>query len=244
MIIKKNRRKAFRSTAYVANAVAFDGSTYLARAAYTGAPTTSKVGTWSVWFKNTGADGNYRIITDNVNNAVRIILGNDNKIVAAPRNATSTNLADCRSSTTTVSSTTWHHFIASFKTNATTFLKCYLNGLDVTSAFTIVDDYVNYSATGNTVGSKTDGTLKWVGAIAELYIDSSSSLDITSATVRGYFRNETTGKPVDLAAQIALGNIPNPIVLLNKPYGTFHQNSGTGGDFLVAAGALTDGGTI
>lgn len=246
MIYLPHRRKAFQSTAYVANTAAFDGSTYLARGGgLTGAPSTSKVFTLSLWFNGYGSsDSATNWLLSQADDGFMISRFANNKILLECNNSSSVNLDTMQSSNQLLANSGWHHILYSFKADSTRFAKLYVDGIDRTSDTIGADGYIDFVSTNHYVGTNKYRNSHFVGKLAEIYINFSNQLDITDAAVRELFRISSTGKPANIPANIASSALPNPIIYLNKPYGTFHQNAGTGGDFSVAAGALTDGGTI
>lgn len=233
-------RSAFRVApvaGYAAQAVHFDGATWLVNAAL--ASSDNGDASFALFYKDDSSPANSPIywISDPSNCAGAYLgFGNaQNNAQAAFADATCNQIF---SSGFASSEDVWHSVIAS--TDGTT-LKVYLDDVSVGGAVTgsITTSFFNGLALW--VGS--DGTHALVGDMADLWIAPGVSLltagDIPLATRRKFV--DAGGKPVSLGSDGSLPTGTVPAVFLSASSGnaaSFATNRGTGGAF-TTTGTLT-----
>lgn len=226
--------------------VHFDGSTYLTDTAI--AAVAGSQGILSYWINTTDIGGNRFIFRLNTIPAFNCNYGSAGAgtIEIFMTDATGTSSFSIDTSTT-MNSGSWINILASWDTNFSAGNKkmnLYFN--DVAASFSKNDTSaafnIGYADTSHSVGASNSGSLKITADIAELYYAPDQYLDFTIASNRRKFI--TAGaRPVDLGATGTLPTGSQPQHYLSVRTGgvasDFLTNRGSGGNFSVAAGALT-----
>lgn len=102
----------------------------------------------------------------------------------------------------------WHHLLWSWDADAGRY-QIWVNNTEVLGTYDIAAPLgLNDTITRASVGSETSGGNKWIGSIAEVWISTTQSLDISDADNRAKFIS--AGAPVDLGAtgQLPTGTQP------------------------------------
>jgi hypothetical protein len=225
----------------VVNAVAFDGSTYLLRSgALTGAVPGKKL-TISFWFRSDAGDGTTRDILNSTGGALRIFQDSSNRIDVRAENAGGTVVLRYHTGNVVTApvGSGWHHMVMSAdlgQAAAPGTARILIDG-SVGQPATHTNDNMALDAADFSLGAALAGTPAFTGGLAELWIGA-VHLDLTSPTNLRRFR--IAGKPARLGANGELVTGSPPLVYMPNPAATFGDNAGLGGDFTVAAGALTD----
>lgn len=225
----------------------FDGTNdYMLRGGGLTDAADAATGSFSCWFRLDGGDGTAMRIFRSTSGTVNISRNSSNKISLSVTNAAGTSTLSCVSSTSFTTSATWRHIAASWNTNAASSsktLNLYVDGTDekTSTSDTAAAFTVDYTTAEWAVGSATDATEKWNGALAELWFLTSSTVDFTTSAQRLKFRT-AAGKAVSLGAD---GSTPTGSRALVYLRGTstvatdFLENWGTGGDFVIHGGGIT-----
>ena len=223
------------------SAIHFNGSTYIHRnAALTGA-VRGYQGTLSFWHKIAAAN-----ISDDMYFA-------DGGSVEPYRSSTSgfgigiltydqSTSFSVASTINFISADAWHHLLVSWDTNHASGSKVYSFIYDGSSygSVTVYDDYPafidGYDFHDFSVGAGVGGWTKATCDIAEFYLNT-----VTAITDVTKFRNASTGKPVNLGNDGSLPTGAPPMIYLSATAtaNDFLTNHGVGGNFIVAAGALS-----
>lgn len=214
------------------DAADFDGTDYLSKGAgFTGNGTNSGSGILSFWIDMQTAGTvtlfeGYNLTSDNV--VFKLVLSNSGgNMTFQYTNGLS------GSSSTTIATGAWHHFIHDFASGA-----AYLDGVSVgpfgtgTISYSTINRW--YVMANESAGQIADG------AMAELYFAPTQSIDLSVAANRERWRS-STGKPVNLGSTGSTPTGTAPIVYLHLDDGetanNFAINRGTGGN-LTVTGAL------
>lgn len=214
-----------------ANAVHFDGSTYLTKASTLIASGSSK-GIFSAWIKPSAGDGAVRQLVKHTSTAqVKIFLSGIDRIDFILDNSSDVNLLTLANTTTDITSSSgWVHILASWDVSAT-YAKLLINGSDETSATTDTSGTINYPATGITYFSADTGASPFTGDAAEMYFNMAESIDLTVGGNVSKFISG--GKPVSLGADGSTPTGTAPAVYLGNSASTWQNNLGMGGNFSV-----------
>jgi hypothetical protein len=226
------------SSAYTANAVRFDGTNdCLVRGGGLTGAADSKMILISFWVKFMGGDGNTQRIVYPTGEPWDLRRETSNKVrfLAA-------GIADFQTvSTGFVASMSWTHVLIALDT-ATAAGHLYVNDAsDYALTGSITDATLDHTPTDWTIGAQPGPSLFLDAEVADLYVAPGQYLDISNSTNRRKFIS-AGGKPVDLGSDGSTPTGVAPLIFLKNPFGTFHENEGTGGDFTVT-GALTAAGS-
>jgi hypothetical protein len=234
---------------YIANAVNFDGANdYLTRGADLTGQANSNFALVSFWFNMNGSNGvQQRMFGDNGGPNIHLNRDVNNKFVAIFINSAQT-LNTWALVTTPQYSTTvnpgWHHVLISID-GGTGRRQIYIDdAVPALTTSTINAGNIGWNQAGITdwaIGAVTNGSQKSIMDIAEFYINSAASLDLSVETNRRKFI-DASGKPVDLGSDGSTPTGTSPILFLSGPTVGWHTNKGTGGGF-TENGALTTAST-
>jgi hypothetical protein len=223
---------------YSANAVRFDGSNdYLLRGAGLTSASDSKVGILSFWFQFQGGDGTELTILSGAATTVQIIRNSSNKIRLVLQNSGFAFGWDASTSTSYTADGTWHHFLASWNVG-TSAGWIYVDDAADLSEVTNTDQDVEWTQSDWGIGSRTGASDKLNAEIADLYLNTATSLDLSSSANRRKFI-DAEDLPVDLEDDGSGPTGSAPIIYLSGATATWHTNKGGGGGF-TESGALTD----
>jgi hypothetical protein len=230
---------------YTAEGVVFNGSTSLQRGASMGGADT-KFGTCSFWLWMKGGNGSGQTICFNsVSGTNRLAItrtsGNAINIFARDTgNATVLNMSTTGVSFTT-SDTAYRHVILSWDLNAGTG-KIYVDGVDRTTGAPAAGNAIDYTGSDFWFGENGSGGARLNGWIADFYLNLATAVDLTNSTELEKFRS-AGGAPVDLGATGATPTGSQPRHFLHGPAASFTTNAGSGGNFTVFTGSVTDAAT-
>ena len=228
----------------------FDGTDdYLNRAsAFVGAA-VGKQGMLSVWFRMLADDGVASVLFASTApiagtvllqrtaaNQLRLILFNADGVTAAfdVTNTTGTYTADGL----------WHNYLASWNANTTT-IQVRIDGVSTSLTDNVARNNTNidYVATTWRIAANTALTVFVNVDLDQLYFNQATNLDLaTASNLAKFWTNEgnPSGKPVDLGATGANPTGSQPLVYLRGPGDTIATNLGSGGNFTVTGGGLTN----
>ena len=213
---------------YRVPAVKYDGTNdYLAPD--TDIQTASNVGLCSFWFRLDGGDGSAMELADG---SLGIIAGDSFKIRRNTSNKMSfvwnipfSTSNSFESSTSFITSSVWHHCMASWDSNVAQHL--YIDGANelnsIESTGTQTPIGVENLFASDTASNKYDG------AIAQFYL-TDEYLDLSIAANRLKFYDSDV---VDLGDDGSTPTGTQPLVLLNLPYNLVGNNLGSGTDFTI-----------
>lgn len=137
----------------------------------------------------------------------------------------------------------WQHILFAWDVQGANFALGRLNGLVAPgdpAPVALSDATLKYTADEHRLFGTLTGAQPFNGDIAQFYFNNKETLDIrVPANLRKFI--DLHGFPVDMGANGELVTGTSPIIFLNNPAATFHQNLGTGGDFVSIGGAPTTG---
>lgn len=156
-------------------------------------------------------------------------------------NAANTTILDVSASTGQITAGVgYKHIACSFDMSDTAKRHIYIDDVsDLATVTTYTDDTIDFTQGDWCVGAKASNSEWFNGDIAEMWFMQGVYMDLSAEPNRRRFITADR-KPVDLGL---LGEKPTgarPILYLRKPFGSFHQNLGSGGDFTVA-GTIAEG---
>lgn len=227
---------------YKANAVHYDGSSYLrTTSALTGAVGGTQ-GTLSIWLKPTSNGTPIFVIGSNLSVQLVINSNSPNVVQCAVRTTGGTGVGQVNSGTSGIAApaAAWHSIICSWDSSIPT-AKFILDGVDVTSSLYGAGT-IGWNASGCAVAafSSNPGNAKYEGDMSELFVDQ-RYIDLSISSNVAKFRN-ATGKPAFLGINGERVFGTAPLVYLPNPAATVNVNQGSGGDFTIT-GSLTQAST-
>lgn len=216
---------------YTPNKTNYDGSTnWLNRgAALTGAADGSQ-GIFFGCITLNGGDASTQIIMTGATGFVTIARGATNKFsVQVSDSGAKTLLAPSLTSYT--ASATRHTLLMAWDTNFSAgnkILQMYIDDINdigsITDASTAFN--VQYTTSDVGIGATSGGLLKTTACMSDVYLCSTTTLDLSVTANRRKFVN-ATNKPVNLLTSGA----PTGIIYQKNPAASVGTNSGTGGNF-------------
>lgn len=217
-------------------AVTFDGTNdYLTRGADLTGNANSKLVTGSFWWRMNSAIG--AMLFQSESDSFRVFLSAPTYelYIDAKDNG---GLRDLEvQSSGGYNDTSWHHALFSFDMSDTSKRHLYIDDVDVLSVTTYSNDLLDFTRADHAVGAKTDGSAKFNGDMAEIWLNFGGYIDFATVTNRRKFIS-ANGKPVDLNSD-GSGPIGSaPFVYLSGAVASWHTNDGSGGGF-TENGALT-----
>ena len=222
---------------YSANAVRFDGNDYLLRGAGLTSASDSKVGILSFWFQFQGGDGVEQAIISGAATTVQIVKTAANKIRMILQNSGFAFGWDASTSTAYTADGNWHHFLASWNVG-TSAGWIYVDDSSDLSEASNTDQDVEWTQSDWGIGAHTGAGAKLNCEIADLYLNTATSLNLSTTSNRRKFI-DGDGKPVSLGIDGSEPTSAAPLIFLSNPTATFQNNLGSGGNF-NENGALTD----
>lgn len=232
------------ATPYLIDSAKFDGTTnYLTRGAGLTGISNGKQFTFGCWFRLDGGNAaempflaGARALASGTTD-FEIYRDTANKISVAANNGalTQTILVGSTSSTFT-SGATWHELLMSVDMANSAGSLIYVDDADAGFTGTsFVNDVLRFTNADWSIGALADGTLKFNGALVDLWFNT-SWIDLTVTANRRKFRN-SVGKPIPLGTtgQFPTGSSPFVFDHLTKGANAsnFGTNLGTGGGWTI-----------
>ncbi len=237
------------TTSYAAQAVHFDGSTYLSTASLT---TTNNgffsFSWWGVYTNDGTNDSDFAVDPVGIANdafAVTMDGVNDGQTSYIFADTAGTKFLTAESAVGAVSFGTWHHICGAVSTNLSAGSKIALLLCDGVSIATTVTDvstaFVN-DVNGRPFFVGHDNATTILGDRADIWIAPGQFVDFSDAAVLAKFR--TVGnRPVFLGATGSIPTGTSPAIFFSGNAATFATNKGTGGAF-ITTGTLTNAGFV
>ena len=225
------------SSTYTANAVDNNDAVYGYASSYTGGPAAGKTGTISFWvyFDYTPIDTTAEVFFEamDAGGGTRWFIRKQSsqQILWQLRNSSNTNILVFTSVNGVFSAQTWHHVLLSWDLAATT-RHVYIDGSAVTQASGSITNDTVPAIVEISVAARTTGADVGNFNLSDFFADEVYR-DITQAANRGLFRDEVTGKPVNLSG------LGTPHLLLTGDETNFFTNNGTGSNLTETGGSLT-----
>ena len=140
------------------------------------------------------------------------------------------------SATPTINLSVWHTLIISADTRFSNQMSCYINGINVPLVWLErIGVPILFDFPEATIGENS--TFELIGDYGFMYLNNHYT-DFSDKLERlKYF--DIFGYPTDIKQEIALGNVPDPLVLmLMENQNDYGINSGTGGNFVTQGGYI------
>lgn len=223
---------------YIANAVAFDSSTYLDRDAAMTGLTDGNTFTVSFWVKRSGLS-THTIFGSEDGNDFSVAIDPDagatpNRMQGVFRNSSGVTLLRFTSSLI-FNISTWYHVLMSFDLSDTGKRHIYVNNaVDSPSYATYIDDNIQWSDSDFRVGRGNTANL--TGDMADFWFDN-SYIDLSIEAKRRKFIS-ADGKPVRMGSAGKNPTGASPIIFNSGATDNWHINKATGGGF-TENGTLT-----
>lgn len=199
-----------------------------------------KQGTFSAWIKKNGNDGATNALlfnTASVNQGIAIRVNTNNNLSIVAANAANTIILSFTvgAAGALLSSTVWHHLLASWNLAVPGAIHGYIDDVNVAGALTtFTDDTIDYTKANFAIGSTTAAASRLNADLCELFFHN-TYIDLSIIANRRKFRDQY-GRPVYLGAD---GSRPLGVQpLIYAPNGDASTNLGSGGNF-TTTGALT-----
>lgn len=230
----------YSAIGYRPSAVLFDGSSYLARAALSGAA-NSKKGTFSAWLRPDADGAEMKIFNGRQIGAgdgtFLVSRGASNRlsILASGENSTAVRLLIHTTQTDIVAANGWRHMAASWDMVDTGKRHFILDGVEDISVDTWADYALDYTLDTWNVGRDTFYTSQtWQGGLADVIWWPGVYVDLSvAANLKAFYRNG----PVSPSRALAL--LGAPIVDFRGDLPGWKTNKGSGGAF-TETGTLTE----
>jgi hypothetical protein len=225
----------------------FDGTNdYMTRGAALTGIADGKKGILSVWIRIDGGDGTNRniLVSQGLNGKLNLTLSSSNVFDLQARNAADTRILRLLSSNTYTAGATWRNILASWDLGTAGARWLYVTDVDDTSVATFTNDTIAYTTPTNwAVGADTGGSGKLNACLAEFYLNTAESLDLSVTANRRKFIG-ATGKAINLGVDGSTPTGTAPIAYFHlaaaETPADFATNRGTGGNFTIT-GTLTTG---
>jgi len=222
---------------YNPNAVNFDGTNdYLTRGAdLTGNADSGKF-TTSLWFKAFDNAANKELVTT-ANSRLTVRLTATEQVEVRAKNTGGTDVLVV-TTTPTYNDGLWHHVLVSVDMASTATRGFYVDGAApaVTWATYTAASAIDFTDTNYGIGATTAGATKFLGDVADLWVDNGAYIDLSQAANRAKFRSPA-GLPMYLGADGSLPVGAAPEIFLSGNTSAWHTNKGAGGGFTLT-GAL------
>lgn len=223
--------------ATIPGATDFDGSTYATRGADLDGIADGKQGIFSCWFQLDNADGTSAQFMANSNTRISILrINSDNTIAFLAQSSAPATILNMRTASAVTSGSGWRHIMASWDMTDTAKRHIYLDGVQSESFTTHTNTDIDYTTGNYSIGALVTSGSRFNGCLSQIFFHT-SYLDLSSDSNRLKFRS-AAGSPVSLGADGSLPLGAQPLIYF--PEGDPTDNKGSGGNFSVAAGALTD----
>lgn len=224
------------------NGVDYDGAAdHLTRGATLTGIADGKVGTLSCWVRIDGGDGGTRGILDSQGSRTSFRLATGNQFQIITRNAAGAIITNRFTPTGYAAGATWYHVLLAWD-QANDLALAYINDTSIAlSGAALTDDTIDYTVANWFVGSLDGPANYFPGALAQLWFDPASYLDLTDVGNRRKFI-DANGRPVALGHNGQLPTGTSPILFLPGHAAIANINYGTGGDFALE-GAPAEAGT-
>lgn len=209
----------------------FDGSNdYYTRGATLTGAADAKTFTVSFWFRRNSA-----VTYESILNAVTTVGGStvrfevdffNDRVNLYAVNSSGTNILDISSET--IQDSDWHHIVASIDlANAPGSLMYMDDELNTIVSTTFVNDTIDFTVADWGIGALPDGTSKLTAAIADLWFNDGTYIDLSVEANRRKFIT-ARGRPAYLGSDGSGPTGSQPILYLS---GEFTANLGDGGNF-------------
>jgi len=132
----------------------------------------SKVGIFSVWVRADSISGDQFLYQANGGNVIKIESNGSLQIIMG--NATGQTVLGANSDTGVVTSNKWHHILFAWDLSVPR-VQMYVDGVEsLNSAFTLINDTIDYTQTEHAILSSISGFARFVGCSAEYYFNNAA----------------------------------------------------------------------
>lgn len=220
---------------YTPQGIHFDGtSDYLVNNAASGIST--KLYSGSLWFRRNSITGtNQRLFSSTNFRSSLYFISTDAFMITGNPAAGSALTVE----TPPITDFNWHHIMFSFDMTNVAKRHIFLDGIDITGSSTFnsyLNNAIQFNVAQHSVGAYVNGTDKFNGDIADLWLDWGTYIDLGDPANRLKFYNNG---PVYLGSDGSLPTGSQPDIYLTGATSAWHTNLGTDGGF-TKTGTLTD----
>ncbi|HET9991063.1 MAG TPA: hypothetical protein VFQ65_21170, partial [Kofleriaceae bacterium] len=200
--------------------------------------TDSPRGTYSVWLRFHGGDGQLQLLSvAQVVGIGGVVRTAANQFELLMQNCLAVPLLDMRTTGTYTTDSGWVHLLASWDVAANRAQLYVGDAVDQQPNPGIVPGNICYASLRWGIGGLSSGQLD--ADVAELYADLGTSLDLTIDANRRAF-SDSAGKPVDLGPQCSAPTGHAPTGCFTGDVATWFTNKGKGAGFTPGGGALAE----
>ncbi|MFP4314260.1 MAG: LamG-like jellyroll fold domain-containing protein, partial [Alphaproteobacteria bacterium] len=219
-----------RGQDYSINAVNFDGTNdYLTSGGALTGVTDTKLWTGSLWFRR-NASATTELLMEGSDLAFRIQIEPTDDLLIGAENSAGTEIL-YQNNNSLINDTNWHHLMFSFDMSDINRRHLYIDGvLDIQSPGIFIDDFIYASVPETSIGGGPTGALKFLGEVADVWIDFGTYIDLSIESNRRKFIT-ADGGPVYLGTDGSLPTGSQPDIFLYGSTSRWHQNKGPGGGF-------------
>ena len=193
-----------------------------------------KTALFSGWFSK-HSQGSNEILLGNGSFRFEVLFNTSDEVRVNGRNVSGGTILDIRTTATFGSDQSWFHVLSSYDVGTAGRRHIFIDDVEDTNEVAFTNQLVDYTQTEWALGARTDESLRYEGCMSEIYL-ALEWFDITVEANRRKFISAGK-KPVSLGADGSRPTGTAPILYLPKPFGSFQENAGSGGDFTVT-GAL------
>ncbi|MEC7029211.1 MAG: LamG domain-containing protein, partial [Pseudomonadota bacterium] len=198
---------------YVPNAVYFDGTNdYLRILANLTGNSDSKLVSGSGWFKKEALGS--QIIYTNTSGGFRIRSDASDNFIIEGENIGDTGLVLEIAASSPIADYDWHHFMFSVDMSDTNKRHLYIDGVDSIVVGTYLDSAIRTTGTGHAFGSDTGGGISLNAALADIWLDYGTYVDLSKVDNRRKFISNS-GMPMYLGADGSLPTGSPPDIFLS-----------------------------
>lgn len=227
---------------YTASAVGFDAApTYLNRGTGLTGAADGLTGIFYCFLRKDAIDDASINLFTNSGGRFQFEFTPGNQLQVEISNTSGVDKQILRATTTITAGLNWHSFLASWNEASAGNQHLYVDDSEALSSITDAGENGNldYTDTDWSIGANTIGISPFNGCISELYFNIATTMDFSvEANRRLFIDNEN--RPIWIGQDGSGPTGAAPIVYINNPASDFGVNKGTGGDFSVTAGTLTD----
>ncbi len=208
--------------------VLFDGSTdYYSKASDFTGNADGKRGTFSCWFRVDGGAGTRRIMyasDDGPDEYFRVELATDNTL-----RVIGLGYLALQTTQTFAVETAWHHVLASWNLAlGPSSARLRIDGVSDCQVNDYTNSTLDYTVPNHRVGAGLGATNKWVGCLAEVYLNYAQYVDADNPGVLAAFY-AGADRPTPMGADGSLPTSSVPILYLRGLVADFATNRGSGG---------------
>lgn len=233
---------ALASGGYFANAVNFNGSTYLTAPTITG-QANSTFWCGSIWIKPSANGTNMCVLYDfesSTNKFFYVYKLANNSIQFVAKGTSGNTILSVSSSASSILSGNWYNVLWFFNMTNPSQRYLYINDVsDLATVTTYTNESIDFTlgSPGWSIGANGALVDRWNGDMADIWMISGYGFLFSNEGARRHFIS-SSGKPVDLGSTGGKPVGVDPLIFLSGPTVDWHLNKASSG--FTETGALTD----